>query len=175
MVSHTLTDRRGVPRSGGAWNHAFFFKELSPAGTPQSQYNMAASADLKGAISAAYGNFTNFQKQFTTAATGVFGSRFAWLVATPSNVTITTTPNQNNPLMTSIANTTNTTAGIPVLGIDVWEHAYYLKHQQDRAGYISDFFYILNWVQISQNYKYAAAGGVPDTSAGPLLTALDTA
>ena len=144
-------------------------------GTPESQFDTAASNDLKAAVNTSYGNFTNFQKQFTTAAAGVFGSGFAWLVATEANVTITTTPNQNNPLMTGIANSTNTTAGIPVLGIDVWEHSYYLKHQADRAAWIADSFLVLNWAQISQNYQFAAAGAVPDTAPGPLLTTLTTA
>ena len=102
----------------------------------------------------------------------MFGSGFAWLVATANNVTITTTPNQNNPLQNLIANTTSTTPGIPVLGIDVWEHAYYLLHNSDRGSYISSFYNVINWVQISQNYQYAAAGAVPDTTAGPLLTSL---
>lgn len=155
---------------GGAWNHAFFFKHLAPADTPESQFEKAASDDLKSAIDASYGNFSNFQKQFTTAAAGVFGSGFAWLVVTDNNVTITTTPNQNNPLQTAIAATTNTTAGIPVLSIDVWEHAYYLKHQSNRAGWLTNFFAVINWVQVSENYQYAAAGGVPATAPGPMLT-----
>lgn len=158
------TDRACVLYRGGAWNHAFFFKQLTGAGDPRSQFDTAASEDLKGAINASYGNFSNFQQQFTSAAAGVFGSGFAWLVATDSNLTITTTPNQNNPLQTTISASTNTTSGIPILGIDVWEHAYYLKHQSNRAGWLSDFFFVINWVQISENYKYAAAGAVPDTT-----------
>lgn len=84
----------------------------------------------------------------------------AWLIVGDDGLEITTSPNQNNPLMTSLANTTKTTAGIPVLGLDVWEHAYY----------ITDFFYVINWAQISENYQYAAAGAVPNTAPGPLLT-----
>lgn len=94
----------------------------------------------------------------------------AWLVATDEGLKITTTPNQNNPLQTNLANTTRTIPGIPVLGIDVWEHAYYLKHYNVRADYISDFFFVINWAQISDNYQYAAAGKVPATAAGPLAT-----
>lgn len=170
MVYGTCLQPCCVLCRGGAWNHAFFFKQLAPADTPESQFETAGSNGLKGAINASYGNFSNFQQQFTTAAAGVFGSGFAWLVATDKNLTITTTPNQNNPLQTAIAATTNTTAGIPILGIDVWEHAYYLKHQQNRAGWLSDFFFVINWVQISENYQYAAAGAVPSTAPGPLLT-----
>ena len=94
----------------------------------------------------------------------------AWLIATDSGLQITTTPNQNNPLQTQLAKSTRTTVGIPILGIDVWEHAYYLKHYNVRADYISDFFYVINWAQISDNYMYAAAGKVPATAPGPLAT-----
>lgn len=93
----------------------------------------------------------------------------AWLIATDSGLQITTSPNQNNPLQTRLANATRTTVGILVLGLDVWEHAYYLKHYNVRADYISDF-YIINWAQISGNYMYAAAGQVPATAPGPLAT-----
>ena len=160
------------PCSGGAWNHAFFFKQLTPGGTPQADYNSAASDAFKTAINSAFGNFTAFQTRFTTAATGIFGSGFAWLIVTESGaLNITTTPNQNNPLQTALANSTKTTVGIPVLGIDVWEHAYYLKHQNLRPDYITAFYSVINWGQISQNHGYAAAGVIPATAASPLLTA----
>ena len=155
---------------GGAWNHALFFKHLAPAGTQQAMFDTAASDDLKAAINNAFGDFNSFKAQLTTAAGSVFGSGWAWLVATDDGLAITTTPNQNNPLQTALAEGTNTTAGIPILGIDVWEHAYYLKYQQNRAGWIASFFLVLNWAQISENYNYAAAGGVPSTIEGPMLT-----
>jgi len=156
---------------GGAWNHALFFKHLAPPGTEQAKFDTAASAELQDAIDAAFGNFTSFQAQFSTAAASVFGSGWAWLIMSDDDdLAITTSPNQNNPLQTRLAEGTNTTAGIPIMGIDVWEHAYYLKHQSNRAGWIANFFLVLNWAQISENYQYAAAGGVPDTSEAPMLT-----
>ena len=93
----------------------------------------------------------------------------AWLVAGDAGLEITTTPNQNNPLQTSLANSTKTSVGIPVLGIDVWVHAYYLKHQNVRADYITAFYSVINWAQISENYMYASAGAVPNTAPRPLM------
>ena len=158
---------------GGAWNHALFFKHLAPPGTEQAMFDTAASDDLQDAINSTFGSFDGFKAQLTTAASGVFGSGWAWLIATDDGLNITTTPNQNNPLQIALAAGTNTTVGIPVLGIDVWEHSYYLKHYQNRAGWIANFFTVLNWAQISENYNYAAAGGVPDTSETPVLTSYD--
>lgn len=133
-------------------------------------FDTAASDSLKGAINTAFGDFNSFKAQFSTAASGIFGSGWAWLIATDDGLAITTTPNQNNPLQTALAEGTNTTVGIPIVGIDVWEHAYYLKHQSNRAGWIANFFFVINWAQVSQNYGYAVGGAVPDTSAGPMLT-----
>ena len=158
---------------GGTWNHGLFFKHLAPAGTQQAMFDTAASGDLQDAINSTFGDFNSFKAQLTTAASSVFGSGWAWLIATDDGLAITTTPNQNNPLQTALAAGTNTTAGIPIMGLDVWEHSYYLKHYQNRAGWIANFFLVLNWAQISENYNYAAAGGVPDTSEAPMLTSYD--
>ena len=143
---------------------------MAPGGTQQAKYDTAASSDLQGAINSAFGDFNSFKAQLTAAAGSVFGSGWAWLIVADDGLAITTSPNQNNPLQTALASGTNTTAGIPVMGIDVWEHAYYLKHFQNRSGWIANFFLVLNWAQISENYNYAAAGGVPDTSETPMLT-----
>ena len=136
-------------------------------------FDTAASDELQGAMNNAFGDFNSFKTQLSAAASSVFGSGWAWLIATDDGLAITTTPNQNNPLQTALAAGTNTTAGVPILGIDVWEHSYYLKHYQNRAGWIANFFLVLNWAQISENYNYAAAGGVPDTSEAPMLTSYD--
>ena len=138
-------------------------------------FDTAASQELKGAINTAFGDFNTMKAQLTTAATGVFGSGWAWLIATDEGLQITTTPNQNNPLQTALATSTNTTVGIPVLGIDVWEHSYYLKHQANRPSFLADIFFVFNWAQISQNYQYAAAGGAPDTAPGPMVTSFSSA
>ena len=155
---------------GGAFNHALFFKHLGAPGTEQSKFDTAASDDLQDAINSAFGDFNAFKAQLSAAAASVFGSGWAWLIVTDDGLAITTTPNQNNPMQAALAGATNTTVGIPVMGIDVWEHSYYLKHYQNRAGWIANFFLVLNWAQISENYNYAAAGGAPDTTETPVLT-----
>lgn len=129
---------------GGHWNHSFFWTILGPGkgGTP--------SGALASAITSQFGSFDNFKKEFATAATSRFGSGWAWLIATKGKLSIVSTPNQDNPLM-DIAET----KGTPLLGLDVWEHAYYLKYQNKRADYISAFWNIVNWDKVSENLKKA--------------------
>ena len=96
-IIYTVVNQ-GLCCRGGAWNHAFFFKHLAPPGTEQAMFDTAASDDLQDAINTTFGSFDGFKAQLTTAASGVFGSGWAWLIATDDGLAITTTPNQNNPL-----------------------------------------------------------------------------
>jgi Fe-Mn family superoxide dismutase len=118
---------------GGHWNHSFFWSIMAPnaGGAPQG-----AIAD---AINASFGSFDAFKEKFAAAAMGRFGSGWAWLVRSGSTLTITSTPNQDNPLMDGVA------AKDILLGLDVWEHAYYLNYQNRRADYIQSFWNVVNW------------------------------
>eukprot|EP00803_Ostreobium_quekettii_P005768 evm.model.scf_957.5 EVM.evm.TU.scf_957.5 scf_957:45918-46559(-) len=134
---------------GGHWNHSFFWQVMtSPSNTN------GPSAELKGAIEAAFGSVDQMQSQFNAAAAGRFGSGWAWLgVKADGSLTVTSTPNQDNPLMEAVADCPCT----PVLGLDVWEHAYYLKYQNRRPEYIAAFWSVVNWEQVSENFKNAKA------------------
>ena len=131
---------------GGHSNHAFFWKILSPNG------GGAPTGDLAKAIDAELGGFDKFKEDFTAAATGRFGSGWAWLVVKPDgSLAITSTPNQDSPLMKGIADV----EGKPVIGLDVWEHAYYLKYQNARPKYIEAFWNVIDWEAADANYKAA--------------------
>lgn len=129
---------------GGHWNHSFFWQIMGPnaGGEPTG-----AVAD---AITGAFGSYENFKTEFAKAGTTRFGSGWAWLIANGGKLSITSTPNQDNPLM-DIAET----KGTPILGIDVWEHAYYLHYQNRRPDYITAFFNVINWDEV--NKRLAAA------------------
>jgi Fe-Mn family superoxide dismutase len=134
---------RGVVRNngGGHWNHALFWELMAPnaGGEP--------TGAVGEAIKAAFGSFADFKDKFKAAALGRFGSGWAWLVAGPDGtVSITSTPNQDNPLMEGKH---------AILGLDVWEHAYYLKYQFKRAGYVDAWWSVVNWAKV--NELYAAA------------------
>jgi Fe-Mn family superoxide dismutase len=125
---------------GGHANHTLFWQILSPNG------GGAPSGELADAINAAFGSFDNFKAEFAKAAAGRFGSGWAWLVADGGKVSITSTPNQDSPIMEGKT---------PILGLDVWEHAYYLKYQNKRPDYISAFWNVVNWDEVSK--RFAAA------------------
>merc|ERR1712167_265485 len=109
--------------------------------------------DLAAKMKDAFGSYDDFKAQFSAAAAGVFGSGWAWLaVAKDGSVEIVTTPNQDNPLMDG--------GSIPILGIDVWEHAYYLKYQNRRPEYIAAFYNVIDWDKVGEYYA-TAAGGSP--------------
>ena len=130
---------------GGHWNHALFWKSLSPQGGGQPD------GDLLAAIEQAFGSFDEFKKQFDAAAVGRFGSGWAWLsLGADGKLFISSTPNQDNPLM-DVAEK----RGAPLLGLDVWEHAYYLKYQNKRADYIAAFWNVVNWPEVAA--RFAAA------------------
>jgi Fe-Mn family superoxide dismutase len=128
---------------GGFYNHSLFWTVMSPngGGTP--------TGDLADAINAAYGSFDGFKDAFTKAAGTRFGSGWAWLcVAKGGAVEVCSTPNQDNPLMPGVG-----CGNQPILGLDVWEHAYYLKYQNKRPDYINAFFNVINWEEVSKRYN----------------------
>jgi len=124
--------------SGGVFNHQFYFANLS---NPTSLY---PTGILGESIKNEFGSYMSFQNRFKTAALSVFGSGYAWLVVNAAGkLCITTTQNQDTPLQLGL---------VPVLNIDVWEHAYYLKHYNKRADYIDDWFHVVNWNNANLNY-----------------------
>lgn len=130
---------------GGHWNHTFFWESLAPqaGGTPTGK--------LADAINAAFGSFDSFKEKFAAAGMTRFGSGWAWLILNKGKVEICSTPNQDNPLM-DIAET----KGTPLLGVDVWEHAYYLKYQNRRADYLAAFWQVVNWNVVAARYEKAS-------------------
>lgn len=145
-------DKRTAVRNnaGGHWNHSLFWTLLAPAnkgggGTP--------SGVIAGAINKAFGSFEAFKEKFASAALGRFGSGWAWLCRMPDgSLTICSTANQDNPLMgKAIAGC----EGTPVLALDVWEHAYYLKYQNRRADYIAAWWNVVNWPRVEELFTKA--------------------
>jgi Fe-Mn family superoxide dismutase len=127
---------------GGHWNHSMYWKWMAPKGQ-----GGAPSAALAAAIDKSFGSMDNFKTQFADAGMKRFGSGWAWLVRkADGSLVISSTPNQDNPLMEGIADVT----GTPLFGIDVWEHAYYLNYQNRRAEYLKAFWDIVNWNEISK-------------------------
>jgi len=138
---------------GGHWNHSFFWKIM--AGPTDSN---GPSPALKGAIESTFGSLDQMQEKFNQAAATRFGSGWAWLgVKGDGTLAITSTPNQDNPLM-SVADQ----AMKPILGLDVWEHAYYLKYQNKRVDYIKAWWNVVNWEQVSDFYLQATGGEIPN-------------
>ena len=130
---------------GGHWNHSMFWEILSPNGGGEPD------GDLASKINKNFGAFEELQKQFNQAATTRFGSGWAWLcVDADDNLFITSSPNQDNPLM-DVADK----KGMPILGLDVWEHAYYLNYQNRRPDYISAFWNVVNWEEVGRRYRSA--------------------
>lgn len=148
------TDIATVVRNngGGHYNHSFFWKVMAKPGSDNGP-----SAELKEAIDAAFGAVDEMKTKFNAAAAGRFGSGWAWLgVKADGSLGITSTPNQDNPLM-SFADDKMT----PILGLDVWEHAYYLQYQNRRPEYIAAWWNVVNWEQVSANFAVAKSGGIP--------------
>jgi Fe-Mn family superoxide dismutase len=126
---------------GGHWNHSFFWEILSPKGGGKP------SGKVAKAIDEAFGSFEAMQEKFNAAGAGRFGSGWAWLGNVDGKLTICSTPNQDNPLM-DVAECKCQ----PVLGCDVWEHAYYLKYQNKRADYLKAFWNVVNWDKVNENF-----------------------
>jgi len=130
---------------GGHWNHTFFWEILGPNAGGQP------SGPLADAINSAFGSFDAFKEKFNAAATTRFGSGWAWLIVKDGKLEVTSTPNQDNPLM-DVAET----KGTPILGVDVWEHAYYLKYQNKRPDYLAAFWNVVNWNKVSERFQNAS-------------------
>ncbi len=129
---------------GGYYNHCLFWEVMSPNGG-------SASSELFAAINEAFGDMDSFKEQFAKAAGTRFGSGWAWLCVHPGGkLEVCSSPNQDNPLMPGVG-----CGGTPILGLDVWEHAYYLNYQNRRPDYVSAFFEVINWEEVSK--RYAAA------------------
>jgi superoxide dismutase, Fe-Mn family len=134
-------DVRTVVRNhgGGTWNHAMFWEIMAPkaGGEP--------SGALADAIAGSFGSFANFKTDFEKAANGRFGSGWAWLVKkSDGGLSIVSTANQDNPMSDGLS---------PVMGLDVWEHAYYLKYQNRRAEYVTNWWNVVNWTEVSRRFK----------------------
>ncbi|MBO8176815.1 superoxide dismutase SodA [Aeribacillus pallidus] len=125
---------------GGHANHSLFWQILSPNGGGEP------TGELAEAINKKFGSFEKFKEEFAAAAAGRFGSGWAWLVVNDGELEVTSTPNQDSPLMEGKT---------PILGLDVWEHAYYLKYQNRRPDYINAFWNVVNWDEVAK--RYAAA------------------
>ena len=133
----------GVRNNGGGhYNHSLFWTIMKKGGggTPKG--------DLESAINSSFGSFEEFKNKFTNAAATRFGSGWAWLIVQGGKLAITSTPNQDNPIM-DVADV----KGIPILGLDVWEHAYYLKYQNRRPEYIDNWWNVVNWDEVTRRFK----------------------
>lgn len=141
LANHT--DNAAVRNNGGGfYNHTLFWSVMSPNGGGEP------SGELASAINEAYGSFEGFKDAFSKAAATRFGSGWAWLcVHSGGKVEVCSSPNQDNPLMPNVG-----CGGQPILGLDVWEHAYYLNYQNRRPDYISAFFNVINWDEVSKRY-----------------------
>jgi Fe-Mn family superoxide dismutase len=145
LIQHAGTISPAVRNNGGGhWNHSFFWESLAVNGgaTPKGK--------LGESVAAEFGSLDAFKEKFTQAGMTRFGSGWAWLIEQDGKLLITSTPNQDNPLM-DVADV----KGTPLLGVDVWEHAYYLKYQNRRAEYLAAFWNVINWDVISKRYEDA--------------------
>ena len=130
---------------GGYYNHCLFWDVMNP------NNKQSLSGELEEAINTAFGSFENFKNEFSKAAATQFGSGWAWLCVHPGGkLEVCSTPNQDNPLMPGIG-----CGGTPVLGLDVWEHAYYLNYQNRRPDYIEAFFSVINWGEVAKRFNTA--------------------
>ncbi len=148
-VDQIMTSLNKVPENirtavrnngGGHWNHSMFWKIMKKGGGGEPK------GDLAQAIKSAFGSFADFKSKFTQAAVGRFGSGWAWLFLQDGKLVVDSTPNQDNPLMNGAK---------PIMGLDVWEHAYYLKYQNRRPEYVEAWWNVINWDQVAEYYAQA--------------------
>lgn len=146
-IEETLKNCKDKPavrnNGGGFYNHSLFWEVMSPNGGGQP------SGELADAINSAFGSFDAFKEAFSKAAATRFGSGWAWLCVANGKLEVCSTANQDNPIMGEGCQ------GMPILGLDVWEHAYYLNYQNRRPDYINAFFNVINWTEVAK--RYAAA------------------
>ncbi|HET9055272.1 MAG TPA: superoxide dismutase [Chitinophagaceae bacterium] len=143
LIAHAGSISVAVRNNGGGhWNHTFFWESMAPkaGGVP--------SGKLADAMNASFGSFEAFKEKFANAGMTRFGSGWAWLLVSSGKLVISSTPNQDNPLM-DVAEV----KGIPILGVDVWEHAYYLKYQNRRADYLTAFWNVINWNKVAERFS----------------------
>lgn len=141
VSKHSMAVRNN---GGGHWNHTMFWEIMKPNGGGEP------TGDLAAAINTAFGSFATFKDEFNKAAATRFGSGWAWLVVHDGKLVVSSTPNQDNPLM-DVADV----KGTPILGLDVWEHAYYLHYQNRRPDYIAAFWNVINWAEVEKRFKLA--------------------
>ena len=156
-----ISDLKAVPEAqrmlirnngGGHVNHTWFWKWMAPAGSGPK----GPEGKLGEAIQSTFTSIDDFKKLFGEAGTKRFGSGWAWLIVKPDGkLAVTSTPNQDNPLMKGIV--ADTDLGTPILGLDVWEHAYYLKYQNKRPDYIAAWWNVVNWAEVANGYEAAKA------------------
>jgi len=143
-ILKTCKDNPAVRNNGGGfWNHSLFWEVMSPNGGGEP------TGELADAINSAFGSFAEFKEAFSQAAATRFGSGWAWLCLTNGKLEVCSTANQDNPMMDLGC------GGTPILGLDVWEHAYYLLYQNRRPDYINAFFNVINWEKVAENYANA--------------------
>ena len=145
LVKHAGSISPAVQNNGGGhWNHSFFWESLSPneGGSP--------TGTLAEAITAAFGSYEEFKEKFAAAGVARFGIGWAWLIVKDGKLEVSSTPNQDNPLM-DVADV----KGTPILGCDVWEHAYYLNYQNRRADYLAAFWNVVNWSKVAETFTAA--------------------
>lgn len=144
LLSNVSANTAVRNNGGGHWNHSLFWEIMAPGkgGEP--------TGALADAINSTFGSFGDFKEQFSKAAATRFGSGWAWLVVSDGKLVVSSTPNQDNPLMDAAD-----VKGTPVLGIDVWEHAYYLNYQNRRPDYIDAFYNVINWDEVAKRFDQA--------------------
>ncbi len=142
LASMDLNNSAVRNNGGGYYNHCLFWEVMSPNGGGEP------SGEVASAINDAYGSYEEFKDKFATAAKTRFGSGWAWLcVHKGGKVEVCSSPNQDNPMMPGVG-----CGGVPILGLDVWEHAYYLKYQNKRPDYVTAFFNVINWDEVNKRY-----------------------
>ena len=147
ILARISSQGAGVRNNGGGYyNHSLFWQVMGPDGGGQP------GGDLDDAINNSFGSFDAFKDKFANAAATQFGSGWAWLSVGSNGLFVSSTPNQDNPLMDVVSEN-----GTPILGLDVWEHAYYLNYQNRRPDYISAFWNVVNWDKVAQNYEKATS------------------
>ena len=145
ILNHVNDHSAGVRNNGGGYyNHSLFWSIMSPKG------GGLPSGELANAINEAFGSFDSFKESFSTAAKTQFGSGWAWLCVKDGALKVCSSPNQDNPLMPGVG-----CGGTPILGLDVWEHAYYLNYQNKRPDYVEAFFNVINWDEVARRYAEA--------------------